>query len=175
MAKKKMHLVPDRVKETCRQKGIKQKDIAQALSIVPQHMSNIVNGRYAVSLDYLRTMSAMLEVDPYFLIGETDDPHGFRILREEINHDISAAAIYQIKEILIAADLGKQDLDGRFYIGHGYSSDCVLINDDELERLHSMIDGVLSVILSNVIQELHSVKKRPYVSIYGAGVPLEDE
>lgn len=67
-----------------REKGIKQKELAEKANISDQHMSHIENGHTQLSLPTLIAIANALEIDCNTLLGQTLSKAQGTILRREL-------------------------------------------------------------------------------------------
>lgn len=73
------NITGERIKEMLKQRGIKQKDLAEAVHVSPVTMNRYLQGDRKIPADILQDISIRLQADIRYLLGEVDHPTAYII------------------------------------------------------------------------------------------------
>ena len=71
------NITGERIKEMLKQRGIKQKDLAEAVYVSPVTMNRYLQGDRKIPANILRDISVQIQADIRYLLGEVDHPTAY--------------------------------------------------------------------------------------------------
>ena len=71
------NITGERIKEMLKQRGITQKDLAEAVHVSPVTMNRYLQGDRKIPADILQDISVQIQADIRYLLGEVDHPTAY--------------------------------------------------------------------------------------------------
>ena len=96
----KEDLYGEQIKELRTKMGMTQSEVAQALDVTPGYISNVENGRRAMSLRILMYYAKLMDVSLDSLVGQLEPAYQTTSIDHDILKEISTMDLHTKKKLL---------------------------------------------------------------------------